>query len=331
MNILLIRLRSIGDVLFTLPAVHMVRENFPDAAITFLTARENQPLLEGFREVNEVLVLNRSPFQSRNPKSILSETFSLLRRVRRRKFSLTVDLQGYGETAGVAWWSGAPQRWGVVYARWRRWAYTNSVPRDNKLHHVDRSLSLLRHCGLRVGEIRNEFVLPDRVLGDARQFFAKAGLDPARFTLFIQPLTSTPKKNWPLDRYLAVARHWQQQGWQVLFGGGPQDRLALEPARQSGFQVSAGVPLLVTGGLTKLSTLVLGGDTGVLHLAVALGKRVVMIMGSPTPGSSYPFQHPDWAVVTERGRVVSTIKTNTVIAACTRALSELHSIQRTSR
>ena len=54
-NILLIRFKSIGDILFTLPAVHMVRENFSGAKITFLTSRENAPLLQGFREVDEII------------------------------------------------------------------------------------------------------------------------------------------------------------------------------------------------------------------------------------------------------------------------------------
>ncbi len=68
MNILLIRLKSIGDILFLLPAVHRVRENFPGAKITFLTSRENASLLEGFREVDEIITLDRARFQSGNPR-----------------------------------------------------------------------------------------------------------------------------------------------------------------------------------------------------------------------------------------------------------------------
>ena len=98
-NILLIRLKSIGDILFTLPAVHAVRENFPGAKISFLVSKEFSPLLEGFRDVNEVMALDRAPYHRKNPKAMLVETFSLLRRLRRGKFSLVMDFQGYGETA----------------------------------------------------------------------------------------------------------------------------------------------------------------------------------------------------------------------------------------
>jgi ADP-heptose:LPS heptosyltransferase len=321
-NILLIRLKSIGDVLFALPAIHVVRENFPGAKITFLTARENVSLLEGFREVDEVVTLDRARFQSGNPVAIVSESFSLLRRLRRGKFSLAVDLQGYGETAWLAWLSGAPQRWGSVYSHGRRWAYTQSVERNDRLHHVDRYLALLEHCGLRRGTIRNEFVLPDKALDEARQFFVAHRLDVDRPTLFLQPFTSSPNKNWPLDRQLAVARHGQAQGWQILFGGGPGERDALEPVRQAGFPVSAGVSMLVTGGLMKLSSLVLGGDTGALHLAVAMGKRVVMTQQTAAPGTPHPYQHPDWAVTPASGSDVSSIETSAVIEACVRAFGE---------
>jgi ADP-heptose:LPS heptosyltransferase len=321
-NILLIRLKSIGDVLFTLPAVHMVRGNFPGAKITFLTSRENASLLEGFREVDEVITLDRARFQSGNPRAILSEAFSLFRRLRQGKFSLVVDFQGYGETAWLAWLSGAPQRWGSVYGPGRRWAYTRGVTRNDRIHHVDRYLSLLEQCGLRPGEILNEFVLPDDALNAARQFFAAHNLDAGRPTLFFQPFTSTPNKNWPLDRQLAVARHWQARGLQILFGGGPVEQAALEPVRQAGIPVSAGVPLLVTGGLMKFSSLILGGDTGALHLAVAMGRRVVMTRDSIAPGSPYPYQHPDWVVIPTNGRDVSSIETSAVIEACTRAFSE---------
>jgi len=320
-NILLIRLKSIGDILFTLPSVHLVRQSFPGARITFLVSREYAPLLEGFRDVDAVIALDRAVFRRRHPAAIVKETVSLLRRLRRAKFSLAIDFQGYGETALLTWWSGAPQRWGSVYAPGRKWAYTQGVERARNLHPAERSLRLLQQCGLRLTGVRNQFALSDGALDEARRFFLAQGLDPARPTLFIQPLTSTSSKNWPLDRSLAAARFWQRRGLQVIFGGGPAEQAALEPVRREGFPVSAGAPLLVNAGLMKLSTLVLGGDTGLVHLAVAMDKRVVMINRSV--GSSFPFQHQDWAVTPPPGKPVSVIPEDRIIGACARALAEL--------
>ncbi len=321
-NILLMRLKSMGDVVFTLPAVHLVRESFPQARITFLVSAENAPLLEGFREVNETIVVNRARYRSGNPLHILTETFTLLRRLRQGRFSLAVDFQGYGETAWLARLSGAPERWAGVHSTPRHWAYTRGFRCNYQMHPVEWHLSLLQQCGLRPGTVRNEFVLPDKALDEARRFFAASQLSLDCPTLFIQPFTSTPSKNWPLNRYCAVARHWRERGRQVLFGGGPTDRAALEPARQSGYPISAGAPLLVSAGLAKLCALTLAADTGLLHLATALGKRTAALIQSTVPGSKYPFQHPEWAITPPSGAETSNLGVEAVIAACERALAE---------
>ncbi len=278
-NILLIRLKSIGDIVLTLPAVHAVRENFPDARLHFLVSQEFAALPRGFADVDEIIPLDRAAFRSGNFKSTCAGAVQLLRELRRRKFSLTIDFQGYGETELLSWWSGAPERWGSVYQPCRGWTYTRGIRRDNDIPIADWNLSLLRQSGLNIGPIRNEFVLPEEAIAGAREFFSANQLHEERPTLFIQPFTSIPEKNWPLDKYLLLARHWRSRGIQVLFGGGASEREALAPAHEAGFPVSAGAPLLVTGGLMKISTVVIGGVTGLLHLAVALQKRVVMLVG----------------------------------------------------
>ena len=59
-DILLIRLKSIGDIVLTLPAVRAVRENFPAARLHFLVSREHAPILRGFRDVDEIIPVDRS-------------------------------------------------------------------------------------------------------------------------------------------------------------------------------------------------------------------------------------------------------------------------------
>jgi ADP-heptose:LPS heptosyltransferase len=245
--------------------------------------------------------------------------FQLLRRLRAQNFSLAVDFQGYGETEFFAWWSGAPERWGNVYDAARGWTYTQTSLRDIKTHPAEWNLALLQKSGLKIGGVRNEFVLPADALAEARNFFAANKLSEEKPTLFIQPFTSNPQKNWPLENFLKLAWHSHSRGTQIIFGGGPDDRAALEPARAAGFVVAAGTPLLVSAGLMKLSSVVAGADTGLLHLAVALGKRVVMLMYSNAPGSSHPFQHADWTVTPAAGKAVAEIPTEAVIEACARS------------
>ena len=107
---------------------------------------------------------------------------------------------------------------------------------------------------------------------------------------------------------------------QIIFGGGPADRAELAPACAAGFVVAAGAPLLVSGGLTKLSRLTIGGDTGLLHLAVAMKKRVLMLMAAR--GQTYPVQHADWALIPAQGTGVTTLPVADVVVAAEQALNE---------
>jgi ADP-heptose:LPS heptosyltransferase len=325
-NILIVRLKSIGDILFTLPAVHVVRQNFPSARIHFLVSKEHAPLLRGFSEVDEVIPLDRAVYSAKGMLPACAGTLQLLQRLRRPKFSLAIDFQGYGETELLTWSSGAAERWGSVYRKPRGWTYTRGVQRDNSLQIADWNLSLLRQCGLRIGEIRNEYNLPGEAVDEARRFFIANRLDPAKPTLFLQPFTSSPQKDWPLERFLELAGYWRLHQMQIIFGGGPSESARLQPARDAGYPVAAGAPLLVSAGLVKLSTLVVGADTGLLHLAVALGRRVVMLIQSGKRCSSYPFQHTDWTISPSVGKNVSAISTTSMIAATSGLLSD----QRTS-
>ncbi|HZL77934.1 MAG TPA: glycosyltransferase family 9 protein [Candidatus Limnocylindrales bacterium] len=319
-NILLIRFKAIGDVVLTLPAVHAVRENFPDARITFFTVSENAALLQGFRDVDEVIALDRAALKS--PLRVLPEFFQLLRRLRAGKFSLVIDLQGYGETAWLTRLTGARERWGTVYGRGREWAYTRGLKRNEALHPAEWNLFLLRECGLKIGEIKNEFVLPADALVAAQKIFSEHKLDCAKPTLFLQPFTSSPHKNWALDNYLALADHWRARGVQVIIAGGPADQPLLARARSLGFAVPASRPRLADAGLMKLSTVIIGGDTGFMHLAVALGKRVVMLMNLHGSGSVVPFRHPEWVIAPKTGSPLAEVAPEKVIDAVGSALAD---------
>jgi ADP-heptose:LPS heptosyltransferase len=319
-NILLIRLKSIGDILFTLPAVHVVRENFPDAKLHFLVSQEHAPLLRGFSDIDEIIPLDRSTFRSKKISVIGAGVLQLLRRLRGQKFSIAADFQGYGETEFFAWWSGAPERWGNVYDAARGWTYTQTSLRDIKTHPAEWNLALLQKSGLIIGALRNEYLPPADALAEARKFFAANKLELNKPTLFLQPFTSNPQKNWPLEKFLKLAWHFHSRGTQIIFGGGPGDRAALESARAAGFMIAAGTPLLVSAGLMKLSSVIVGADTGLLHLAVAMGRRVVMLMYSNAPGTSHPFQHADWTVTPGAGKTVAEIPTEAVIEVCAKSI-----------
>src|SRR5262245_57998604 len=145
-EILLVRLGGFGDVIFTLPAVHVLRASFPTARITFLVYKEFASVLEGFPGIHTVLTIDRAAYRRFNPIRISADTLALVKRLVGGRFKLVVDFQGFGETGLLTWLTGAPERWGSVYRQNRKWAYTRPVWRNRQLHAVDYHLDLL-HLG----------------------------------------------------------------------------------------------------------------------------------------------------------------------------------------
>jgi ADP-heptose:LPS heptosyltransferase len=322
-RILVTRFKSIGDILFTLPAVHALRENFPDHKISFLTSKEFTPLLAGFRDVDEVLSLDRSVIRGGNLIHMAQEMCSLVAYLYQKQFALAVDFQGYGETALITWLTRAPHRWGTVYRSLRSYAYTQGIRRNPKIHPAESNLHLLKQCGISLGAVRNDFIPPENSMAEARKLFEKLGLDSRKPTVFIQPFTSSPHKDWPIENFLELATHLRRAGVQVLFGGGPRELARLQPALQANFPAAAGAPLLVSAALAKLCTVFVGGDTGLLHIAVAMNKRVVMIQGPHRYQERfYPFRNPEWKLMSPPDGAISAVGVREVIKAVEVAFAE---------
>lgn len=309
-----------GDVVFTLPAVNLVRENFPDAHITFLTAAENRAIVEQFDAVDEVLSLDRQIFKQRHYGKGCSMLYELLKKLRSSNFCLSIDLQSYGETALLTRFTGAKDRWAwVIGNKFRRHAYTQVTARSDRLHPVDINLEMLTQFGLKTAPVRNEIRLSSCGRDEACQFFKDHGLDINLPTFVIQSFTSAPHKNWPLENYLAVAEEWRNRGYQIIFSGGPREAQLLEPAKRAGFPICI-APIATVCWLMKLSRLVIGGDTGLLHLGVAIGKRVVVLMAPDGARTPIPYGHVKWVVWTPTGNDIKGITINSVNGAIEKAL-----------
>lgn len=317
-NILLIRWKSIGDMVFTLPALRCLRSNFPNSRITYLTSPEFATLVKSFSVADDIVTVDRARLK-RFHKGGFMELIKLFRNMAGTRYDIVVDLQGYGETAWLSWLTRAPQRWAVVHRPSRAWAYTRAIPRDELAHPVDAQLQLLSECGLETSHPENIFELPPESRHSAQKLFLELGLNPHLPAIFIQPFTSGPQKDWPLDKWLALSRRLRDLEIQVLFGGGPADRARLKPAMSEGFPVAAGTDLMTSCSLAARCALVIGADTGLLHLATAAGCRIVLL--KHLLAKECPYRHPDWVITPRRaGVLVAEIELEDVLTEILRII-----------
>jgi ADP-heptose:LPS heptosyltransferase len=325
-NILMIRRGAFGDIIFTLPSYYMLKENFPHSKITYLVKDNYASVLQGFPGLDEVLVINKKEYGSHDLSKLWKVGTDLLHTIKEHHFQLAVDFVGHGEQAFLLWASGIKRRWGSIKTSKpvRQWLYTDYHIRNHpNVHIADEHLKLLEKGGLTMFPVNNQYIIPKENMEKAKSLLTQLGLSLQKPTVYIQPFTGdgVPGKRWPLERYLALADYWQKQGVQVLFGGSPEERKLLSSVADR-FPIAAGQADFVTSiALTALASLVLGGDTGLLHAATAVGKRVVMLVGPTNPHRAGPYCHPEWAVKPTNGKIIEDVSVEQVIAATTAAMN----------
>lgn len=342
-NILLIRRGAIGDIIFTLPAYYLLKANFPNAKITYLTKDKYTSVLKGFPGLDQVLTLDSKALASKNIMKLWKMTSDLFHTVRTEDYQLVIDFSGHLEQAFILWLCGIKHRWGSIKSKKILYPllYTNVFVRQfhsirnidpaQTIFIIDQHLKLLEQGGLTPFPINNKYIVPEENSEKAKALFNKWGLSTQKLTIFIQPFTgaTTSGKIWPLNRYEKLAEYWKNKGVQVVFGGGPSDLKSLENIATR-FPVAAGQSDFITSiGLCVLSSIVVGGDTGLMHAALAAGKKTVMLVGPTNYRVIGPYKHPEWVVTPPTGYSIEAISLEQVIEATETAFNEIKVVTRT--
>lgn len=270
-RILVVRLSALGDVIHTIPAVVALREAFPGADIEWAVERPYAELVETVAGVRAVRASIRkwghAMFSSRNDIRIFVS--------RIRGNDIAVDFQGLIKSALVARFSGAGERFGFDRDAIREKAaarfINRHVPVDQSRHVVEWNMQLASAVA------RRELAMPDV---DFSKF-----ADPMRFAkqIVVLPGAGKPNKIWPPERYGEVIR---RLGVPAMALWGPNER---ELAERTGLELAPPTNLRELTAVLRDAALVIGADTGPLHLAAALGTRVVGLYGPTNVRRNGPF------------------------------------------
>lgn len=279
---------AVGDAVHVLPVINALKRHAPACHITWVLQPGPASLVRGHRSVDEILIFDRSAGM---------RAFAAIRReLASRAFDLVINLQVYFKAGIVTAFARAPVKLGFDRARARdlNWLFTtHRIPARTIGQHVqDQYFEFLEALG-----VRHEPVVWD--LGpwphEVRwrdEFFTT--LDRPAASIVVA--TSKPEKDWLPERWAAVVDILvEDYGLQpVLVGGRSPRELAAEQvimARARHTPVSAlGSGLRNLVGILSGSSLVLAPDTGPLHMAVALERPVISLMGYTNPKRTGPYR-----------------------------------------
>jgi lipopolysaccharide heptosyltransferase II len=307
LRILLLRLREIGDVVFTTPAIRGLREHFPDAHLAYLVQPAAAPVVAGNPHLNEVIV---SP--GRRGAAGLRDDLALAGRLRAARYDMAIDFHSGPRSSLITWLSGAPVRVGYDVPG-RGWMFTIRVPRPRAIrsrHAVENQWDLLAAIGIPAPDARRspvEMAVEPRAMSTVRERLAGAGVQQHHHLIVVHVSAGNPFRRWPLDSFAALAAQLVQSdsSRRVILVSGPSERAAasqvIDRARTMVAPSDAGA-ILNCGefnldelrALVDRASLFIGGDSGPLHIASTSAVPIVGLYGPTLPVRSAPWRAPEY-------------------------------------
>jgi len=308
-RLLIVRLGSMGDIIHTLPAATALRKALPAAMIgwvveerwaellcTLPTPRSGprslqRPLVDKLHTVNTKAWRN-SPLSTQTWEQIAAG----LSELRAPRYEVVVDFQGAIRSALIARWSGAPLTYGFAQSRENpasMFYSRRTIARG--AHIVEQNLSLaeaVAQIPLQLPTI--EFPRPEDTERECEAWFRQRGIGndngKDRFAI-LNPGAGWGAKQWSAERYGEVAQRLAEDGVKSLINYGPGEEELAKAVEAASAGAAAGVTCSLTQliALTRRARLFIGGDTGPMHLAAALGIPVVAIFGPTSPARNGPF------------------------------------------
>jgi lipopolysaccharide heptosyltransferase I len=288
MRIVLVRLSALGDIVHTWPLAEAIRAARPDAHLTWVVEAPFAPLVDGHPAVDAVLTTATRRWRKRPfAASTGAEIGSLKSRFHELAPDLAIDAQGTFKSAAVTHWTGAPRRVGLARP-WRRELIAGIVLNETidgssaSPHVVATNLELVRAVG---GSPPGGSVAPD-----GRWLLERV---PAAHVLpWAFPFAVLLPGAGQADKILSpvvlaeTADHLVRRGLTAVVAWGPGERKRAEEVLShagDGVVLAPETDLLELAGLLAAANMVVGGDTGPVHLAAALGVPTLAVFLTTDP------------------------------------------------
>ena len=285
---LVVRLGSLGDIVHTFPAVAGLRESYPNAEIAWLTHPRWKSLVESSGLATDIWQTETRSYRS------LRE---IIGRIRKKQFTTAIDYQGLWKSAALPFLGGISRRVGFSSQTIREFGvpilYTDRV-RCTQTHIADQNGELSQRAGARNGVAPVILAVPS--IQEAFVLQLLRGFAIERY-IVLSPGGGWRSKCWLPDRYGTLCQRIHRElGLRCVLNYAFGEEQLVSAIKAASGEAD---PIAYNGSLDQLMALlrnavcIVGGDTGPLHLAVAVGSSAVAIFGPTDPTRNGPYRMGD--------------------------------------
>ena len=285
MNVLVIKLSSIGDIVHAMPAIAAFRHAVPDASISWAVESSSAEILRGSPLIDRLIEVDTRSVRKASFDVAVSKLKDSMRRLRATHFDIAIDMQGLLKSAAIAKIAGADLTYGFDRAALRepaaRFLMHRKVSIPPRTHIIEKNMLIAEAAaGVQLDRSVLEFPIATEEVhrAEADRTSSDAGGDIA----ILNPAGGWVTKLWPAENFGILADLIEERlGLRAVLTIGPgEDELA-----ERAVAASVRKPAVVRTGLKtfyelcRRARVYVGGDTGPTHLAVAAGTPLVGIFG----------------------------------------------------
>ena len=286
-NIVILRTDRIGEVLLSTPVIEALKKRFPKASVSFVTSHYARDIVVDRSDLSKVIT-----FDTIAKKLSLWKAFKLAAKLKRHSFNMAVVLNPHKVLhlavfiAGIRYRVGFDRKWGVLLN-----AKTQDKRDEAKMHEVDYNLQLLK-----VIDIYEENIYPFMPVLSRGSYYvngllAQTGVTGSKKVVVMHPGSSNPGKRYPADKLKDVVRGLVKTGnVDIVIIGSKDDKILCDRIKADfGNEVHnlAGLlSLRELAAIFKVSDLFITNDNGPMHIAAAVGAKVLALFNKDVIGSN---------------------------------------------
>lgn len=284
-RILVIKLDHIGDVLLSTPLFSNLKNTYPQSEIHALTGKSSQVILENNHNVTQVLEYNSPAFTRNGQPTSLSEAIRLYKFLRHQKYDLLIELRGDWRTVWFALFRLTSKRLCRAY-----YQITNKI-RFNKFtgtHETTRNLDVLTKAGIQTPITNTSFTITKENSDWSIKFLSEHKINPKLPIITIHPGSPIAIKRWETQNYAELGDCLiKNTGVQILFVG-VQDEIEIiqkiqELMKTESHNIAGLTTIPQLASVLQHSKLLIGNDSGPMHLAAAVGIQTIGLFGPGNP------------------------------------------------
>lgn len=287
MRILIVKLTSMGDILFNLSVVADLKARFPHASIDWASDAAFADLPRAMADIETVYAF---PFRSNRPRPTLAglrAIFREIKRLRQTQYDLVIDTQGMVKSGLISLLAKGREKWGYqtvdLAEKTFAWVYCKKMIVARSGHAIDRYREEIAQITVQAPKGAPAFRYRDAALSDVVNLAATSSNDSVQSDkpiLLLIPFASQEKKDIPSATIQQIIERASLLGYQVMIPSGSPREVAIAKELVDQFDGVVLLPRLTIRDLITLMgqvSCVIGADTGLVHIAASRGLPVAAV------------------------------------------------------